>query len=215
MATRAVRTICGLVLLTTLAGSSGCIGRYMSSADPGRTPRDGELMSVEPVGSEQVRFTFRFKAGPDPKTPTVAAPADQPTGRVGQPGQPGQPGETPAETGTVKITPLPAAAGVDVRITRVLLTDRLGKSFDIVDQEVRRSANVYHLVITTQAVTPQTYELTCQVDALVSEFQLKLAAAATREANSWRVVPRSFKFAVYGATDRDPYEFNIFDFFRR
>jgi hypothetical protein len=210
MVSRTVQTICGLLLLTSLAGSSGCVGGYLSSRDPGRTPREGELLSVASFGSEQVQFTFRFKAGPDPKVP-AGVPGPERSAGPGLAGSDGSAGDA----GAGKIKPLPAAEGVDVRITRVTLTDRVGRSFDIVDQDVRRAGNVYHLVITTQAVTPQTYELTCQVDALVSEFQLKLAVAATREADGWRAVPHSFKFAVYGAAERSPYEFNVFDLFKR
>jgi hypothetical protein len=105
--------------------------------------------------------------------------------------------------------PLPPAPGVNVRIAEVLFNDTLGQSIGVVDQDVRRVGNVYYVTITSAAASPDTDEVICQVHLVVSEFQLRLAAAATRGSDQWRPVPRSFKFAVYGATEQRPYQFNI------
>ena len=63
--------------------------------------------------------------------------------------------------------------------------------------------------MTSAAVTPDSYRVICQATLVVAEFQLKIAAEATRELDAWRFDPRSFKFAVYGRTEQNPYKFNI------
>ena len=110
-------------------------------------------MQVTTVGSEQVQFVFRFKAGPDPKaglpgtgnmgsagSPRVlsagpAAPRSSSTdGSSGAGGLPASVDPGGPVAPRPPITPLPPAPGVTVRIDEILFTDNRGQTFSVVDQ---------------------------------------------------------------------------------
>ncbi|MDD4890067.1 MAG: hypothetical protein PHU85_09060 [Phycisphaerae bacterium] len=195
-------TICTGAIALTLLSLGGCVvPSYMARMDPGNAPRDGQVSQVVAIGSEQVQFTFRFKAGPDRKP--IREDKREVTPWVDDRGQP-----IPVERDVPK--PAESPGGVSVRISEVVINDTVGHKLSVIDQTVRREGNVYYVVVSSSAVTPDSYEVVCQIHLTVDQYQLKIASAATREVDRWRAAPKSFRFAVYGATESRPWwEFNL------
>ncbi len=165
-----------LACLVLVAATAGCtVAHGVATLDPGTVPRDGELVQVNGVGAEQVRFLIRFKSGPDPPPPDAEAP---------------------------QAPDVPEPAAPVVRFAETRLIDTTGRTFAAVDQDVQRDRNAYYVTVTSSAVSPETYELVCQLRLLIGVYQVKVAAGAFRELEGWRADPRSFKFSVFGAGGR-------------
>lgn len=186
--------ISSLVAAAAAIAACGChvIARQLATQDPGLCPRNGQVLRVDAVGSEQVRVTFAFKIGPDPVAPrTPDTSPDSPFERT-------------------RAAAVPNARDIAVRVVQAGFIDRAGRPIEIIDSQVRQIDNVYYVSLTSGAVHPDSYEVICQALLSAGGFQLRLATTVTRELNVWRPDQGSFRFAVYGATERVPlFEFNV------
>ena len=154
--------------IAAVACAPGCtVANLMATQDPGYVPRDGELAEVAPVGGDQVCFTFRFKAGPEPNLAEATA------------------------------APVGVQTGMPYQITQVRFNDTRGNVLNVADQEIRNEGHVYVITLTSGPADADSYEVICQSLVTVAGYQLKLAGSAYRELDQWRVVPRSFVFGVY------------------